>query len=840
MKTTFRFVIYFFFAIKFTSSAFAQEPARKGWWKFDNPANLLQAENGYGSALELVGSHQATSGPTSDNGAVKIGVGSYYKMSHGIATNVGAYVNEYSLQIDFKVKALGVWHTFFQTNLANSNDGDCFINLEGNIGVAATGYSGYPVKTNEWYRLVIAVKNGSYYRYYLDGQLLLNGTVQTIDGRFALENMLLVFADNDGEDAEIDCAELAIWDYSLTPDEAMELGGYGHNVASKQLLLVPYLQTPTPNSITISWHDTSAAFTRVEYGPTLTLGQTVVGSSEIISEPYRWHTVQLKDLQADTEYFYKVVSGSGSSAVYSFRTAPDQDFKGKIRFLLLSDTHAGDTTMVVKVIKAARAKIEQLYGPDLHNQINAVLHSGDIVLSGNSINQYTDEFFGPMAPLSPYIPFMITPGNHEGESPYYYKYVKYDDLPVLPLTDNLNEKMWSLIIANTMIIGMNTNIVAQSGNQQKALLEAELQEAENDPNIDFVFLMLHHPPFTEIWVEALTLDAGPNYVNNQLLPIIKKYSKVVQLTYGHTHAFERGTIESNEENGDFRIVCAGGGGGDTDRWGEYTNRDYPQIHVALDHYFFQIVEIDVALKSVRTSMYSLGNSDKPLNTQLMDQWYRKLNQTAPARPSTSSPEFLENKVIFNSSALSGIDSLMTVRIQVSDNSTFTKTMIDTLEHWKNIYNVDADYVPIDKNAGLDLTRCAFSPSRFSAGHAYYYRVRYRDHNLKWSDWSNTTLFHVETGIESKNLIPRDYELGQNFPNPFNPATIINYQIPKSSHVLLQVFNTMGQEVATLVDGKNPAGTYQVEFNSGHLSAGVYYYRLQAEEFESIRKMVVAK
>ncbi|MCI0515972.1 metallophosphoesterase [candidate division KSB1 bacterium] len=831
-----------FFAVMFIlfsgTTALAQTPARKGWWKFDVPTNLMQAEPGFGSELELVGTHQAVTGPNMSNGAARIGIGSYYKMRHGITANGGGnYVNEYSLLIDFKVSALGVWHTFFQTNLTNSNDGDGFINPEGNIGVGATGYSSYAVKKNEWYRLVISVKNGSYYRYYLDGQLLLNGATQTVDGRFALENLLLVFADNDGEDAEIDCAELAIWNYPLTADEVKALGGYTHDVAPKQLLLTPYLQTPTPNSIYISWHDTSAAFTRVEYGLTAALGQTAVGSSEVIATPYRWHTVQLTGLQANTEYFYKVVSGSGSSAVYNFRTLPAQDFTGKIRFLLLSDTHSGDTTMAVKVIKAAKAKITELYGPDLHNQVNAILHSGDIVVSGYSIGQYTDQFFAPMASLSPYIPCMITPGNHEAESPYYYNYVKYDDCSLFPPPHSLNEKMWAITVVNTMIIGMNTNVC---GSLQKSLLDLKLQAAENNPAIDFVFLMFHHPPITELWVEALTFDAGPNYVRNELFPIIKKYSKVQQLTYGHTHAFERGTIESNLENGDFRIVCAGGGGGDTDRWREFTNYDYPQIHISLDHYFFLLVEIDVAQKSVLTSMYSLGNASLARDTELMDQWHRKLQQPAPSPPVTFAPDQTANQVIFHTAPFNGVDSLMTVRLQVSDDSSFKKTVIDTLAHWKNVYGADADFNPIDTNAGIDLTRLAFGKSRFTTAKLFYYRVKYRDQNLKWSAWSNITAFSVPTNVEKLNQIPKAFELGQNYPNPFNPVTVIDYQLPRDCHVLIKVFDALGQELATLVNAQQPAGTHQVEFDAAGLSNGTYYYRLQAAEFEAIRRMVLVK
>ena len=840
MKTAIRFTAFLLFAATLARPLLSQEPPRKGWWKFDDPANLLQAEAGCGSPLALFGTHEAVDGPETGNVAVRIGVGSYYRMTHDIAPNGGgAYVNEYSLQIDFKVRSLGIWHTFFQTHTSNSNDGDCFINPEGNIGVAATGYSSYAVRTNEWYRLVISVKNGSFYRYYLDGGLLLNGTVQGRDGRFGLEELLLVFADENGEDGEIDCAELAIWDRPLTPDEVTSLGGYGHGVESKQLILVPYLQTPTTHSIYVCWHDTSSALTRVEYGPTQALGQAADGASEMIGEPYRWHSVRLDGLQPDAEYFYRAVSGSGSSPVYSFRTLPGREYKGKLRFVLVSDTHSGDTTMVNRVVKAVRDKIAEAYGPDLHNRINAVLHSGDIVLSGSSINQYTDEFFAPMAPLSPYIPFMITIGNHEGESPYFYKYVKYDDLPVIEPMGGLKEKMWSMTVANTMIIGLNTNSTGQYA-AEKTMLDAKLREAENDTSVDFVFLQFHHTPFTEIWVEALSLDDGPAFVTDQLFPVIKKYSKVVQATYGHTHAFERGTIESDNEMGDFRIVCAGGGGGDTDRWGEYTNRDYPQIHVALDQYSFQIVEIDVARKTVQASLYSLGNSDRPLDAERLDRWYRKLNQSGPARPATFPPQMTGDSVVFHSSPSEGADSLMTVRIQAGNDSTFAAASIDTMVHWKNVYGVDGDFAPIDRNAFIDLTRPAFSASRFGTDRDLYYRVKYRDHNLMWSDWSNTTRFRIATGVEERRGIPAAFGLGQNYPNPFNAVTAIPFQIPAPCHVSLRVYNSQGREVVTLVEGERDAGTHEVQLDGRNLESGVYFYRLQTGDFERTRKLVLSK
>ncbi|OGU67663.1 MAG: hypothetical protein A2279_02740 [Stygiobacter sp. RIFOXYA12_FULL_38_9] len=229
MKKIFTLLVLF----SIISVTMAQVPTRKGWWKFDDAANIIKAD--VGSNLELVGTQQAIAGPAAGNGATRIGVGSHFKMTHGIAASPTTFVNEYSLQFDFRVKDIGTWRAFFQTSPDNSTDGDCFLRDSGFIGVAATGYGSYEIKANEWYRLVVSVKNGVAYKYYLDGQLMHNGTVQTVDGRFALDKILLIFADEDGEDNEIDCSELAIWDVALTGGQAKLLGGYNHELPKTAL-----------------------------------------------------------------------------------------------------------------------------------------------------------------------------------------------------------------------------------------------------------------------------------------------------------------------------------------------------------------------------------------------------------------------------------------------------------------------------------------------------------------------------------------------------------------------------------------------------------------------------
>ena len=88
--------------------------------------------------------------------------------------------------------------------------------------------------------------------------------------------------------------------------------------------------------------------------------------------------------------------------------------------------------------------------------------------------------------------------------------------------------------------------------------------------------------------------------------------------------------------------------------------------------------------------------------------------------------------------------------------------------------------------------------------------------------------------------PTLFALEQNYPNPFNPSTVIQYSIPKAFHVDLTVFDLLGRELKMLVNGKHEAGTYQVNFDSQHLPAGLYCYRLRAGEFCETKKMVIVK
>jgi hypothetical protein len=112
----------------------------------------------------------------------------------------------------------------------------------------------------------------------------------------------------------------------------------------------------------------------------------------------------------------------------------------------------------------------------------------------------------------------------------------------------------------------------------------------------------------------------------------------------------------------------------------------------------------------------------------------------------------------------------------------------------------------------------------------------------YSYWKFDTTIYVDPNDvdEESNDIPTEFLLSQNYPNPLNPSTTIKYSIPKSSQVTLKIFNTLGEEIETLVSEEKPVGTYEVNWNAANLPSGVYFYRLQAGSFVQTRKMILIK
>jgi len=99
---------------------------------------------------------------------------------------------------------------------------------------------------------------------------------------------------------------------------------------------------------------------------------------------------------------------------------------------------------------------------------------------------------------------------------------------------------------------------------------------------------------------------------------------------------------------------------------------------------------------------------------------------------------------------------------------------------------------------------------------------------------------VSINSEHPNLTPNSYRLDQNYPNPFNPSTVISYQIPLTGFVTLKVYDVLGNEIATLINEEQNAGSHSIDFNAAQLSSGIYFYRLDTEKFSETKSMILIK
>lgn len=106
----------------------------------------------------------------------------------------------------------------------------------------------------------------------------------------------------------------------------------------------------------------------------------------------------------------------------------------------------------------------------------------------------------------------------------------------------------------------------------------------------------------------------------------------------------------------------------------------------------------------------------------------------------------------------------------------------------------------------------------------------------WYVYQQTTI----TDVEDEETIPLVFNLEQNYPNPFNPATTIKFAVPEKSNVLIKAYDILGSEVATLVNEEMDAGWYEKNFNAKGLASGIYFFRMEAGNFISTKKMILLR
>ncbi|MFC1683521.1 FlgD immunoglobulin-like domain containing protein [Candidatus Zixiibacteriota bacterium] len=172
----------------------------------------------------------------------------------------------------------------------------------------------------------------------------------------------------------------------------------------------------------------------------------------------------------------------------------------------------------------------------------------------------------------------------------------------------------------------------------------------------------------------------------------------------------------------------------------------------------------------------------------------------------------------------------------------SQTEVNALAY--HLYRSDTECGQFDEIARIDAGGNSETPRSYSyldenvvTGQTYYYQ-------LADEDFEGNMKFHG-TVFASASTLPGSYALLPNYPNPFNPSTAIAYQTPEAGYVTLAIYNIVGQEVRTLVDAHQDAGTYTIQWDSKdndgqHLNSGVYFCTMKAGDFSETRKMVLMR
>ncbi|MDB4985193.1 MAG: hypothetical protein JWN04_371 [Myxococcaceae bacterium] len=501
---------------------------------------------------------------------------------------------------------------------------------------------------------------------------------------------------------------------------------------AQSFVVEPYLQRASPSSIEVHWETTGSGESSLEWGKTRQLGQRATSATRDSERGAKLHNARLTGLRPDTRYFYRVHTGKLASAVADLRTPPAASAEADVRMVVMSDMQL-DRRQPHVFRDLVRDGVMPLVGERAraHGKAPAlVLIPGDLVRHGQRYAQWSEEFFGPLRPLSKYVPLYPVAGNHDEDSRHYFRYfaLPSDGSPVQ------RERWWSSDFSNVRVIGLDTN-PPYRGPEQLAWLEQVLAAACAAPQIDFVFAALHHPELSELWPNGELAYSG--LISRALEQFSQQCEKPSVAFSGHTHAYARG----HSRDAPLTLVSVASAGGDLDRQGEHEPHQHPEYVNSQDEYGFVIVDVKAGdAPSFRIQRISRGTPERPRANELRDEVVVRRYNQRPARPELMWPreEQVDPRELYLTSSVftdPDGDRHGATRWQVTQAESaqcdFARPAIDV---WKQ--HTD------EQTRGAALRPNALRLVDLPPNTGFCYRVRVRDSGLSWSEWSAPARFHT--------------------------------------------------------------------------------------------------
>lgn len=534
----------------------------------------------------------------------------------------------------------------------------------------------------------------------------------------------------------------------------------------KAQTLYPYLQTVKPNSVYVNWKTSSNTQSKLEYGlSAAALTNTVNGTNQIWSDNgysnnYYYHTVNLTGLTPNTKYYYKITTGTQTSAICSFKTLPlpgqGSTANGKIRFLIMGDNQIKGQPRFDSLVSAAKRKVQQKYGGEPSDNIALNFMVGDQVDVG-TLDHYEYVHFDKNKILSPYVPIQTTVGNHELygtlQMTAYYNHFYLDALPYQGI--NSGTENYYAIQAGPVLFLSFTTEHSSSNAAQYSWLQQVLTAANTDATVKWIVSMGHRPYQAEQYVGDIS-----TWVRNSAVPLLKTSSKYVMHIGGHHHIYSRGQLK----NEPVYNVISGGTAWDQ-YWNMSTEQDMDDVQKTLSQWAYTILEFDVNNDKMDAETYSIGSIYGYRDNKLIDEFHRYKNKPAPITP-TLNPiaDTLQFPSSIGTSTFSSTVSelLNSSEFQFSQTQSFATTEKDILRDYENLYGpAGAPDTTKDINLGINILNLNMSANYLNNG-KHYVRARHRDRNMEWSNWSAIDSFIVKSSTVGNALIETDttvYQLG---------------------------------------------------------------------------------
>ena len=517
-----------------------------------------------------------------------------------------------------------------------------------------------------------------------------------------------------------------------------------NSLFSVEVVVNPYLQSATPNSIKILWETDSESQTIVEWDIQPFLTESTSGFSFSNYENSKIHTVQLMNLTPNTRYYYRVVIGNyeSYSDLYDFITPPEPSSEAPFKIIAMSDMQR-DNSNPNKFDEIIHDGVidymSQEYSNDLAEELAMVLVTGDLVVTGTSYSQWQNHFFEPSEDLFSRVPLYPVFGNHEQNTNYF---LNYFDLPDNG-TPEYDEHWYYTDYSNLRVIGLDSN----SGyriQEQLDWLEETLLDACSNENIDFVFAQLHHPHKSELWT--------PGEINytGEVIELMENFTEQCGKPsihfFGHTHGYSRGQSKDHEH----LWVNVATAGGAIDHWGEYPQADYPEFTVTQDEWGFVLVNVEAGDNpQFKLKRISRGNEDTFRDNELRDEILVRLNNLLPDTPTGNDLETPQNPEFVTLTASNFIDNDADEAMAAEWN-VYQECDLSLEPIVSEFVNMENWYYYENTQESVELTQITISG--LSSNTDYCWSVRYRDTSLGWSNWSEPSEFETGESQYSENLL----------------------------------------------------------------------------------------